>query len=67
MPRKKLNKVSSHFRVDERTPDELSRIAVTLGYIYGSGGAVGEMLDAIASGNLIVIPKENWEKISRKP
>ncbi len=66
MPRKKLNKVSAHFRIDEETPSELSRIAVTLGYIYGSGGAVGEMLDAIASGELLIIPKENWEKIYRK-
>lgn len=66
MPRKKLHKISSHFRVDEITPNELSRIAVTLGYIYGNGGAVGEMLDAIAKGELLIVPKENWEKVSRK-
>ena len=64
--RSKQRKISSHFRIKRTTAVELSHIAANLGYIYGHGGAVGEMLDAIAKGDLLLIPKENWDKISRK-
>jgi hypothetical protein len=57
MPRKKLNKVQSHWRVKPETRDTLSNIAKALGYEYHNEGAVGEMLDAIADGDILLVLK----------
>jgi hypothetical protein len=35
-------------------------------FIYGNDGATGDFLDAIASGEYVVIPREVWEKIFPK-
>jgi hypothetical protein len=56
MGREKLDRVQKHFRVDRNTPEKLSQIAIGLGFKYGKGGAIGEMLDAIATGKLVLMP-----------
>ena len=53
--RKKLDRASIHARVDPRTVDKLKEIAQKLGYIYDGEGSTGQLLDAIASGDLILI------------
>ncbi len=63
--RKKLYHISAHFRVDVKTSSELSKLAITFGYIRGKQGAVGQLLDAIAAGELVLIPKESWDKITK--
>ncbi len=54
MPRKQLGKIQSHWRIEPETKEALDQIAQALGYKYGTGGAVGEMLDAIANGELLL-------------
>lgn len=58
MPRKKLDKVQSHWRVKTTTVDALDQLAKALGYEYGKGGAVGELLDAIADGEVLLVHKK---------
>jgi hypothetical protein len=53
--RKKLNRESLHARVAPNTADTLKEIAFKLGYIYDGQGSTGQMLDAIASGEIILI------------
>jgi hypothetical protein len=53
--RTKLNRTNIHARVDPGTADKLKEIAQKLGYIYDGKGSTGQMLDAIASGELILI------------
>ncbi|MEA5595774.1 hypothetical protein [Rivularia sp. UHCC 0363] len=53
--RKKLDRVSLHARVERGTGDKLKEIAQILGYIYNDEGSTGQLLDAIASGELILI------------
>jgi hypothetical protein len=57
MPRKKLDKVQSHWRVKKDSVEVLSQIAKALGYEYDDRGAVGEMLDAIADGEILLVNK----------
>lgn len=53
--RTKLNRTNIHARVDPGTADKLKEIAQKLGYVYDSEGSTGQLLDAIASGELILI------------
>ncbi|MCC5636299.1 hypothetical protein LC593_10605 [Nostoc sp. CHAB 5844] len=53
--RKKLNRESLHARVAPETAEKLKEIAFRLGYIYDEQGSTGQLLDAIASGELILI------------
>ena len=55
MPRKKLNRTTVLARVAPTTPDKIKEIASKLGYIYAGEGSTGQLLDAIASGNLILL------------
>lgn len=55
MPRKKLNRTTVLARVSPATPDKIKEIAEKLGYTYGGEGSTGQLLDAIASGKLILI------------
>lgn len=57
--RKKLNRVNLHARVEQGTGDKLKEIAQKLGYIYNNEGSTGQFLDAIASGELILIATKN--------
>lgn len=53
--RKKLDRTSLHARVAPVTPEKLKEIAEKLGYIHGNEGSTGKLLDAIASGEIILI------------
>lgn len=53
--RKKLDRVSLHARVAPGTGDKLKEVAYKLGYSYNNEGSTGQLLDAIASGELILI------------
>ena len=60
--RKKLDRTNLHARVDPRTADKLKEIAQKLGYIYNDEGSTGQMLDAIASGEIILISIKTTSK-----
>ncbi len=62
--RKPLGKTDLHARVLPQTPLTLREKAKTLGFIYDNSGATGEMLDAIAKGQLAIIPQEDLDKIN---
>ena len=53
--RKKLDRTNLHARVAPGTGDKLKEIAQLLGYIYDNEGSTGQLLDAIANGELILI------------
>lgn len=55
MGRKKLDRDSLHARVAPETADKLKQIAVQLGYIHGGEGSTGQLLDAIANGDLVLL------------
>ena len=63
--RKPLDKTDLHARVEQQTPPALNKKARELGYKYGEGGSTGELLDAIASGRLILVQQEDWEKVQK--
>ncbi|MEM7714699.1 MAG: hypothetical protein AAF349_14180 [Cyanobacteria bacterium P01_A01_bin.68] len=63
--RKKLNRVNLHARVEQGTGDKVKEIAQKLGYIYNSEGSIGQFLDAIASGELILIATKNRNDIEK--
>jgi ERCC4-type nuclease len=58
-------RVRGNWRVNESTPNELSKIATMLGFLHGRGGATGKMLDAIASGDYVIVPKSVIERKSK--
>ena len=53
--RRKLNRESLHARVAPQTPEKLKEIALKLGYTYDKEGSTGQLLDAIALGEVILI------------
>ncbi|GAB1541826.1 hypothetical protein NUACC21_44990 [Scytonema sp. NUACC21] len=53
--RKKLDRTNLHARVALGTAEKLKEIAYALDYIYDGEGSTGQLLDAIASGKLILI------------
>jgi len=53
--RRKLNRESLHARVAPETAEKLKKIALKLGYTYDEEGSTGQLLDAIASGEVILI------------
>ncbi|MBW4625858.1 MAG: hypothetical protein KME49_10210 [Brasilonema octagenarum HA4186-MV1] len=53
--RKKLDRVNLHARVALGTGNKLKEIAQKLGYIYDKEGSTGQLLDAIANGEIILI------------
>ena len=63
--RKKLNRVNLHARVEQGTGDKLKEIAHKLGYIYNNEGSTGQFLDAITSGELILIATKNRNDIEK--
>lgn len=57
MGRKKLNdRTSLYARVGTQTADAIKEIAKQLGYIHANEGSTGQLLDAIASGELSLAP-----------
>lgn len=55
-------RIRGNWRVDKETPSGLSEIAMMLGFTYGGSGAVGKLLDAIAVGDYLIIPKPTTKK-----
>jgi len=53
--RKKLDRTNLHARVAAGTGDKLKEIAYKLDYVYDQEGSTGQLLDAIASGEIILI------------
>ncbi|MGB3650792.1 MAG: hypothetical protein WBA41_06210 [Rivularia sp. (in: cyanobacteria)] len=53
--RKKLDRVSLHARVERGTVEKIKEVAHKLGYTYNDEGSTGQLLDAIANGELILI------------
>lgn len=53
--RKKLNRESLHARVAPQTAEKLKEIALKLGYAYDKEGSTGQLLDAIALGEVILL------------
>ncbi|WP_414623853.1 hypothetical protein [Calothrix sp. CCY 0018] len=63
--RKKLDRVSLHARVEQGTIDKLKEVAQLLGYVYNGEGSTGQLLDAIASGELILIATKNRSNVNK--
>lgn len=63
MGRKKLDRDSLHARVAPDTSDRLKQIAFNLGFVYGDEGSTGQLLDAIASGEVVLISARNFAKV----
>lgn len=58
MGRKKLNRIKVQVRINEGTHEKIKEISKKLGYTYSEEGAIGQMLDAIADGELILIQRK---------
>jgi hypothetical protein len=56
---------SFNCKVARSTPSKLSQLALTAGFVYGTGGAVGRFLDAIAQGTLVVVKADDLKKIKK--
>lgn len=63
MGRKRLERVPKLFRVAVGTSENLGKLATQHGFEYGSSGGIGKLLDAIGSGQFVIISQENWEKL----
>lgn len=63
MPRQKLDRTNLHARVNPNTPEQLKKIAYSLGYIYDNEGSTGQLLDAIASNSHVMIPRSLYFKL----
>ena len=55
MPRKSEGRTQENIRMGDGTLARLKAIAKSLGYIYANDGQVGALLDAIASGELLIV------------
>lgn len=53
--RKQLKRTNLHARVAPGTGDKLKEIAQLLGYVYDREVLIGQLLDVIANGELILI------------
>lgn len=63
MGRKKLDRDSLHARVAPETPDKIKQIAFNLGFMYDGEGSIGQLLDAIASGEIALVSSKNFSKV----
>ena len=62
MPRHRLNKTRVLARVESDTPIRLKNIAEALGYIYDKQGSTGQLLDAIAKGEVLLVSTKKLDK-----
>lgn len=62
MSRPKLNKTRILARVERDTPSKIKNIAEALGYIYDSEGSTGQLLDAIAKGEILLVSTKKPNK-----
>jgi hypothetical protein len=63
--RKKLERTNLHARVAPGTGDKLKEIAQILGFTHGNEGSTGQLLDAIADGELILIATKNRSYVDK--
>ncbi|MBF2014842.1 MAG: hypothetical protein IGS23_06480 [Rivularia sp. T60_A2020_040] len=63
--RKKLDRTNLHARVAQGTGEKLKEIAQLLGYTHSNQGSTGQLLDAIASGELILIATKNITDVNK--
>jgi hypothetical protein len=63
--RKKLERTNLHARVAQGTGDKLKQIAYILGYTHSNEGSTGQLLDAIANGEIILILSNKSSVISK--
>lgn len=63
MPRQKLDRSNLHARVDPNTPEALKKLAYNLGYVYDNSGSTGQLLDAIASQEQVLISRDLYLKL----
>jgi hypothetical protein len=64
--RKPLGRSSLHARVARDTAEKLKEIALMYGYVYDNEGATGQLLDAIANGELLLIPSKSYSRKHQK-
>ena len=62
MGRKKLERDSLHARVAPGTAEKLKKLAEMLGYVYANEGSIGQLLDAIANGEIILLSADIFRK-----
>lgn len=62
MGRKKLDRDNLHARVAPGTAERLKEIAYKLGYVYNDEGSTGQLLDAIASGEIVLTQIKSFSK-----
>jgi len=60
--RKKLDRTNLHARVGQDTSEKLKQIAFMLCYVYDGEGSTGQLLDAIANGDLILMTSNKSSK-----
>jgi hypothetical protein len=65
MARKPENRTTFLSRVDILTPSKIKAIAESLGYVYAGKGSQGQLLDAIASGDVVLYKSSGDKKSAR--
>lgn len=63
MGRKKLDRDSLHARVAPDTAEKIKQIAFNLGFVYDGEGSTGQLLDAIAHSEIVLISNKNFAKV----
>jgi hypothetical protein len=58
---KKNDRAQLNTRVNEKTLVDLQVLAFKLGYIYGDKGSIGQLLDAIAVGAVVLTRVDKLE------
>ncbi len=61
-----MNRDSLHARVAPETSEKLKEKALILGFVYDGEGSIGKLLDAIASEEIVLVPKPSWEAVLKK-
>ncbi len=61
MSRDKRERTNLHARVAIETAEKVKQIAFNLGYIHGGEGSIGQLLDAIADGEIKLSPTDATE------
>lgn len=66
MGRVALGKVALGGKVEPATVGFFNQLAISHGMVYGKGGAIGQLFDAIAAGEYVVVPRVAYEKLLKK-
>jgi hypothetical protein len=60
-----MARCTANYKVAASTKAKLSQLAIQFGFVYGRGGWVGKLLDAIASGDIVLVRSQDLEKIKK--